>query len=124
MATSAFKICTACGKRWIDQSIFLFDPAISIVGYQVSFEAAVEAGYLLFNHSCGNTLAIPVKKFHDLPEQPVSVETMTEEEKSPECCLSEDGQQACPEGCQCAYVREIMKIIKLWPKTGLQMPVG
>lgn len=115
MATPTFKKCTVCGKKWINQSIFLFDPDIRLVGYQVSFDAALEAGLLLFNHSCGTTLAVPVKKFQDLHEGPVAVERMIEE-KSPKYCLNEDGQLDCPAGCKCADVKEIMKIIKSWPK--------
>ncbi|MBU0909343.1 MAG: hypothetical protein KJ717_07215, partial [Proteobacteria bacterium] len=111
MANSTFKNCTACGKKWITQAIFLFDPAISLVGYQDSFEAVLEAGYLLFNHSCGTTLAVPVNKFQDLPKRPVYLENMKDEEISPEYCLNEDGEQDCRAGCECAHVKKIMKII-------------
>jgi hypothetical protein len=119
MANSTFKKCTACGKKWINQAIFLVDPAISLVGYQDSFEAALEAGYLLFNHnSCGTTLAVPVKQFQDLPQRTVSIDniTDTDEELSPEFCLSGDGEQDCRVGCECAHVKKMMNIIKLWPK--------
>jgi len=116
MASSIFKKCTACGKKWIDQALFLVDPTISLVGYQVSFEAALEAGYLLFNHSCGTTIAVPVDKFQDLHQRPVYIASRTDDEISPEYCLNEDGEQDCQDGCACANVKKIMNIINLWPK--------
>ncbi|MBU4263200.1 MAG: hypothetical protein KKC76_15200 [Proteobacteria bacterium] len=116
MANSIFKKCTACGKKWIDKAIFLFDPTISLVGYQVSFDTALEAGFILFNHNCGTTLAVPVNKFQDLHQLPVYIENMTNEEINPEYCLHEDGEQDCQAGCECFHVKKIMNIIKLWPK--------
>ncbi|RJX31212.1 MAG: hypothetical protein C4531_08465 [Desulfurivibrio sp.] len=113
MAISFFKICTACGKKWVNQALFLVDPAISLVGYQVAFEAR-EAGYLLFNHNCGTTLAVAVHHFYDLPHSLVDLHC--HEKLSPEHCLNEDGEQDCQAGCECSQVKKIMKIIKLWPK--------
>lgn len=88
------------------------------MGYQVSFEAALEAGYLLFNHSCGTTLAVPVNKFQDLHQSPVCPGSLNDADISQEYCLTEDGEQDCQTGCECAKVKKIMNVIKLWPKKG------
>lgn len=115
---STFKQCGMCQKAWRNYHEFLSDPYVSLVGYQVSFEE-LEAGLLLFNHSCNNTLAIVADAFTHLYDTPIFKERATGTDKCPGHCLKENELRPCPAKCECAYVREVLQIIKNWPKEGL-----
>jgi hypothetical protein len=43
-------------------------------------------------------------------------ERKTGTEECPGYCLHQDELQPCPARCECAYVREIIQIIRNWPK--------
>ena len=105
---SMFKQCGMCEKVWRNYHDFLSDPYVSLVGYQVAFEEELEAGLFLFNHSCHNTLAIPAGAFTHFYDGPIFKVRATGTDK---CQL-----QPCPAECECAYVREVLQIIKKWPK--------
>ena len=111
-----FKQCSTCGFKWSSRDQFLEDPDVELVGYQVNFEELL-AGFFLFNHSCGTTLAIPVEPFEDLYDGPVFRERATGSEACPEHCLHEENLIPCPTHCECAFVREIIQYIKSWPKS-------
>lgn len=60
-----FKTCPHCGKIWPNRDVFLEDPGLELIGYQVDFEV-IERGLFLFNHhDCQTTLAIPTGSFKD-----------------------------------------------------------
>ncbi len=110
-----FKVCS-CGAVWHERTDLLEDPAITFVGYQVHFKK-LELGLFLFtHHACGTTLALRTQLFRDLYSGPVFTECLTGGEGCPEYCLREEEVRACPQKCECAYVREIMQIIREWPK--------
>jgi len=114
--TAMFKVCPKCATRWPHRADFLSDPGLQLVGYQANFKA-LEAGILLFNHTCRTTLALMAEDFKDLYSGPVFVERAT---GSAECgghCLHKDDLGPCPARCECAYVRHILQLIKTWPKT-------
>lgn len=117
-AKSPFRICSNCGWRWATLADFLSDVNIVSIGYQVDFDK-LEAGLLLFNHmtpACGTTLAAHVGDFRGLYNGPVFRERLT---GGPQCsgyCLKRDAFELCPSKCECAYVREILIIVKNWPK--------
>jgi hypothetical protein len=111
-----FKACTICDTTWQTRSDFLGDPEIFIVGYQVHFDALVE-GIFLFNHSCGGTLSINTVEFTDLYKGSVFQKRLTGGEECPGFCLYEEELGPCPAECECAFVREIIQIIKEWKKT-------
>ena len=110
-----FKQCTSCGFKWSTRDQFLEDPDIELVGYQVNFVELL-AGFFLFNHSCGTTLAVLSEAFEDLYDGPVFSERATGSEECQEHCLHEDDLSPCPVPCECAFVREIIQHIKSWPK--------
>ncbi len=110
-----FKTCPLCGCVWSSRSNFLADPGIEIIGYQVCF-TALTAGFFLFNHSCAGTLAILVEEFEDLYDGPVYAERKTGTEECPEYCLHKEELARCPRRCECAFVREILQLVRAWPK--------
>lgn len=112
---STFKQCKMCKETWGNFHDLLSDPYISLIGYQVNFEL-LEAGLFLFNHSCKNTLAIPAGAFTRLYEGPIFQERATGTDECPGYCLDKCQVDPCLAECECAYVREVLQIIKNWPK--------
>ena len=106
-----FKKCTYCGYVWESRDQFINDPDIIIVGYQTRFKDLTD-GLFYFNHSCKSTIAISVDKFTDLYTGSVFEERKTGGEDCPGFCLYKDNLEPCPAECECAYVREVIQIIK------------
>ena len=115
-----FKECTCCKNPWHSREDFLADSKLDFVGYQVNF-GNLELGYFLFNHlSCQSTIAVPAGLFKDLYDGPVFSERKTNTEKCPGYCGDRELLEPCIEECECAYVREIMQIVREWPKSECQ----
>jgi hypothetical protein len=111
-----FKKCTCCESPWYSRDAFLQDRNIALVGYQANF-CQLELGYLLFNHlTCKSTIAIPAGRFKDLYEGPLFSQRMHGSEICQGFCEDIDALEPCENQCECAYVREILQIIKQWPK--------
>lgn len=115
-----FKDCSLCGFCWKTRQDFLCDPDIEIIGYQAHFEALV-AGTFLFNHACRTTLAVPAGEFQDLYDGPMFRTRATGGEDCPGHCLNRHDLSPCRAECECAYVREIVQIIRDWPKIELEV---
>jgi len=98
--------------------MFLEDPALNLIGYQVNFDF-LEEGLLLFNHDCNTTLAILAGKFKDLHQGPDFLGRLTNTDECPEYCLRKEELRPCPAKCECAYVRGIIQIINRWPKNSI-----
>lgn len=119
---AGFKSCPCCPRVWATREEFLADPRIEIIGYQVHFEA-LDLGLLLFNHAdCRSTLAVHVKHFRDLHTGPLFATRRTGEPECPRFCLRVDELGRCPAECECAFVREILQIIRHWPKAAPVRP--
>ena len=118
-----FKRCEVCGKSWLVRSDLLSDPGVGLVGYQVNF-ADLVMGLLLFEHSCGTTLAIGVLEFRDLYSGPIFQSRRTGESDCPTYCLHAEELRPCPATCECAFVREILQIIRQWPKEPVRAQVN
>ena len=114
--STVFKKCTVCRFQWALRDDFLRDPNIEVIGYQVDFDELAE-GFFLFNHSCKGTLAITAGEFNDLYDGPIFSERAEGSEDCPSHCLHENELRLCPVKCQCAYVREILQIIKNYQKS-------
>jgi hypothetical protein len=112
---SSFKECSYCGASWASRDTFLGDSRISLVGYQASFED-LQAGPLLFNHACGTTLAVAAAQFQDLYDGPVFSDRLFDSAECPAYCLLQSELRTCPARCECAWVREVIQILKNWPK--------
>jgi len=114
-APHIFKECPICSYQWTDRKNFLSDPEIETIGYQVHFEN-LKLGCFLFNHTCKGTLTIPVDMFTDLYDGPVFTEKATVSDECPGHCLHRFNIEPCRAKCECAFVREIIQVIKDWPK--------
>jgi hypothetical protein len=111
-----FKQCSMCGRVWHSRSEFLADPEIKLVGYQ-AFHPDPVLGLFLLNHlACNTTLAIKAGEFEDLYEGPIYSDRLTGSEACPDYCNSTDELRPCPNKCECAFVREILQVVKGWPK--------
>jgi hypothetical protein len=110
-----FKKCPMCGTSWRRRDDFLADPDIGVVGYQVNFRDLI-AGIFLFNHNCGDTLALPVSAFRDLYSGPLFHERAVGTSECPGHCLRQDDLEPCPAKCECGFVREILQTVRNWPK--------
>lgn len=110
-----FKNCHLCGYQWESRTKFLEDSNIKIIGYQISF-IDLKEGLFLFNHSCGDTLALKAVEFIDLYKGPIFAENMHGSEECSGKCLYKGNLDRCPVQCECSYVREVIDIIKNWKK--------
>jgi hypothetical protein len=110
-----FKKCSKCGMEWNSIEEFLSDPDVVLTGYQVHFED-LKTGLLLFNHNCGTTLGLTVDNFTHLYNGEIFTECMAGTEHCPELCFNKRNLNPCSQKCECTYVREILQIIKKWPK--------
>ncbi len=106
-----FKQCSKCKKKWETREEFLNDAGLELLGYQVHFEE-LELGIFLFNHTCHTTIGIYAKEFTDLYDGPVFVERVTGDEQCSGYCLDQNNLMPCTTKCDCAYVREVIQIIK------------
>jgi hypothetical protein len=112
-----FKKCPNCGFQWDTRDHFLSDRNLDIIGYQANFKE-LTTGLFYFNHSCKGTLAVKAFFFGDLYEGPIFQRRANDSEACPRYCLHREELQLCPVECECAYVREIIQLIKKWPKKG------
>ncbi len=113
-----FKQCSFCLHDWMTRDGFLADLDVHLVGYQSNF-GDLEAGLFLFNHDyagCGTTLAIEAARFRYLYDGPVFSERLTLTDQCPGYCMQQGELRPCPARCECAYAREVLNIIKNWPK--------
>jgi hypothetical protein len=117
---SLFKTCPLCTETWADRDRFLEDPQLELIGYQADFED-VALGLFLFNHRrCGTTLAIRSGLFADLYHGPRHCTRRAGSESCPGLCLRSCELAPCPADCECAWVREVLQVIRNWPSTWQQ----
>lgn len=117
ITNNPFKLCPSCFEVWQTRDLFLSEPNLALNGYKADFER-LEYGLFFFTHmkaDCYSTLAIEVADFMDLYQGPLYSERRTGKPDCPGYCLDKVQLQRCEARCECAFVREIMQIIK---KTG------
>ena len=110
-----FKKCSMCGQIWENREAFLDDPDLEIIGYQASFDN-VKNGLFLYNHVCKTTLAMEVMEFDDLYKGPVYDLSLTGTDDCSDLCHDINELSVCGSQCKYAYVRDIIQVIKNWPK--------
>ncbi len=106
---SIFKVCYSCGQEWPSRIDFLTDAQVTMMKYQVNF-ANLEGGLFVFEHACGCRLTLNVFQLSDLYGGPIFEQRKTGTEECPELCLHGNNFTPCPEQCECAYVRDILKL--------------
>ena len=112
--TAPFRACSACGREWTDRKAFLSDPEVSLCGYQPDFED-LERGLLLFTHrraGCETTLAVSVSAFSDLVPRPLLARRVDLMDGVPHRCLRMNETARCPDVCECAFVRDVLRLIE------------
>lgn len=113
-----FETCPMCNERWVTREAFLSDPGLVVVGYQADLQS-LETGLFLFNHRiarCGTTLAIEANSFVDLVTGPIYTRSLVGTEECPDYCLSPEDLTSCPAECECAYVRDVLQVVRNWKK--------
>jgi len=116
-----FKKCSCCESPWLNRNEFLQDENIVLIGYQANF-CHLELGYFLFNHLiCQSTIAIPAGLFKDLHDGPVFKQRLYGTEICQGFCEDITALEPCENQCECAYVREVMQVIRDWPKQEYQI---
>lgn len=110
-----FKKCSMCGFEWHGRLSFLSDPKLRMIGYQANFEELM-TGLFLFTHICGTSFSVPAEHFEDLSRGPIFLERLNGTEECPGYCLHKNELRPCQVKCECAYVREIVQVIRSWPK--------
>lgn len=110
-----FKQCNKCHHQWETRDDFLSDKTIQVVGYQVFFED-LKLGLFLFNHSCHTTIAVDANLLMDLYDGPIFLDRKPAGRKCPGRCLNENIMSPCSSECKCAFIGELMQIIKNWGK--------
>jgi hypothetical protein len=112
-----FKQCPCCFQTWLTRDAFLSDKSLSLNGYKADLEK-LEYGLFFFTHldpSCNSTMAIEVSDFIDLYRGARYTERRTGEQDCPGYCLDKNQLERCNVFCECAFVREIIQIIKKRP---------
>ena len=111
-----FKRCTNCKYLWRERDDFLGDPLVELIGYQ-AWLPDPELGLVLFNHhECGTTMALEARAFEDLFDGPVYEASKHGSEECFGFCDDEQALESCPAECACAWVREVLQILRRWPK--------
>ena len=92
------------------------DPATVPIGYQ-AFLPDLELGLFLFNHEpCGTTMALQAGAFSDLHAGPVFAQRLTGSAICVGYCLQRSEVRPCPNECECAWVRDVLQVVRGWPK--------
>jgi len=116
-----FKQCPACEKVWPTRENMLADNDVYIIGYQAHFEN-LSLGLFLFNHSCNGTFSIPADEFIDMYNGPVFDENLSGTKDCPGYCRHQKQLEPCPMQCECAYIREIIQMLKENPVKSNRIP--
>lgn len=111
-----FKQCPHCAEVWPDRPALLEDPDVELVGYQSWLPDSVVGMFLLNHIACGTTLAIDANEFTDLHDGPVYAERLAFTDSCSGLCQDWSQLDACPQKCECAFVREVLQIVRNWPK--------
>lgn len=114
MAENFFKICPNCGEVWSTQDDFIKDKRLELNGYKSDFEK-LEFGLFFFTHKkekCFSTMALEVNYFMNLYKGMIFSDRKTDGPECPRYCLDQEQLARCDTLCECAFVREIIHIIK------------
>lgn len=108
-----FKVCPGCHHVWITRDDMLYDPTVSLLGYQVHF-LDFKRGLFYFNHNqpdCKSTFTISVNELEDVYEGPRYTTNKMADDDCPLYCLRRTEMDNCKQPCEGQFVREIIEII-------------
>ena len=119
MKKEPFKTCTNCEATWPTMDSFLSDPELKMNGYQVHFDN-LEGGLFFFTHQvegCYTTLAILATSFRSLNDLPLLEKRDKQLCIGSDLCVHQGDLLPKPKECECLWVRDILHVIRKWPKT-------
>ena len=111
---TVFKTCSCCGVSWPTRESFLSDPYLRVDGYQSDFEF-LEEGLFFLTHckdDCHSTMTIPAREFADLYSGCRYPQSKALSQECPRYCVDKEQLARCDAYCECAYVREVLSIVK------------
>jgi hypothetical protein len=109
-----FKKCPSCLTEWRTRDDFLCDPGVTLNGYRVDFKE-LEFGLFFFIHkkeNCLSTMTMLAREFIDLYDGPRLSESKEMTSECPRYCMDENNLDRCNVLCECAFVREIVHMIR------------
>lgn len=112
--TEYFKKCSMCGEIWGTRDEFLDDRSLELNGYGADFDR-LENGLFYFTHKlqdCSTTMALKSSEFLNLYTGEKYPDSKMGGDECPRLCLDKNALDRCPAFCECAFVREIIQIIK------------
>ena len=113
-----FKKCPCCNTSWLSRSEFLEDGSLEMNGYAPDFDNLLEGLFFFTHHAsgCYSTMTLRAKTFADLYTGKRYVERKTGGDECPQYCFNKGEMRRCEELCECAYVREIIDVVRQHPK--------
>lgn len=114
MNNNVFKVCPCCQDSWATQEQFISDKLLELKGYQADFEK-LEYGLFYFVHNkscCYTSMVVKVRDFMNLYPGPFYTSRKTGGEECPGYCREKEQLKRCDAVCECAFVREIIQIVK------------
>jgi len=109
---SDFKVCTFCGKSWQTFDDLKNDREKVLKGLQRDSTNHLY-NLIMFNCSCGTTLAMFIKEFVTQTDIPFEIEEHGGTGQRPAYCLKAEEGGLCLEKCACLYTRKILKALGL-----------
>jgi hypothetical protein len=112
--TNVFKKCPSCFTSWATRNDFLRDGSLELNGYKADFQK-LEYGLFFFTHKvadCFSTMALEAGDFLDLYTGTIYLESKTLTDECPRYCIDEKQLNRCEAKCECAFVREVLQIVK------------
>ncbi len=110
-STKSFKTCTFCGKNWDTFDELKKDGDKEVKGIQADMTNHLY-NLILFNCSCGTTLALMVKELVTIIEIPFEIEEHDDNtDNQPDYCLKTKEGAECLARCICKYSKQIVEIL-------------
>lgn len=104
---ACFKACTYCGKTWETFATFAEDREITLLDQMIDRQNHLY-NLLLFNCSCGTTLAIPVFDLVKVDPEDFYLEENSGKPDKPDYCLRADSESPCLGKCACRYTSRLL----------------
>lgn len=110
----SFKTCPCCEKIWEYQSEFIADNNLKLNGYSADFENLLNGLFFFTHHQegCYSTMAIKAADFQELYSGAVYTQRMTGLAECSGLCQDKERLEQCDVPCECAFIREIIAIIR------------
>lgn len=105
---TAFKVCSMCGKSWRTFAELKSDKSKVMRGYQLDRTNHLY-NLILFNCTCGTTLALFLKQFLPEADIPFVIDEHAEPGHRPAWCLRSAPGGPCLPKCACSYTQRILE---------------